>query len=199
MSVVVLGDSITRSYGVPEGQGWVELLAKRKPAIKWINAGENGNTSAEGLARFQRDVDPHLPAVVILEFGGNDPVNNPDRRVSPEEFKNYLEQMIDRIKARGGDCILAVFPALVDSLHATATDPYFISKGGLDKVIGEYRALTKGIAKKYHLRLVDFEELSRTWMRRFGQEKIISSDGIHWTPVTNRLAAREISKFLKTL
>ncbi len=76
--IVCLGDSITRGYGLPAGHAWPALLEaalheSREGAI-WsvVNAGVPGDTILQGLARMERDVLIHRPAVVFVAFGLND-------------------------------------------------------------------------------------------------------------------------------
>lgn len=74
-SVLVLGDSISAGYGVPTGEGWVDLLARELAAEggpRVINASISGETSEGGKLRLPELLAEHRPAVVIIELGGND-------------------------------------------------------------------------------------------------------------------------------
>ena len=110
--VVAFGDSITRGYAVPEGAGWVEIMSVRlqeKPGVPGIpvfNAGGNANTSAEGLRRIESDVLPHLPGLVLVEFGGNDVVHDNKRNVSVDDFEKNLVEIYQRVKSREGETVL---------------------------------------------------------------------------------------------
>lgn len=42
MQILFLGDSLTRGYDVPYGQGWVELLEKKLYPHTCYNAGVDG-------------------------------------------------------------------------------------------------------------------------------------------------------------
>src|SRR5207244_12721453 len=74
--VLVVGDSISAGYGLTNGTGWVDLLAKRIDAqhLAWrvVNASITGDTTAGGRARLPALLAQHKPAVVIVELGGND-------------------------------------------------------------------------------------------------------------------------------
>lgn len=88
------------------------LLAQGKPA-RVVNAGVGGNTSADGLARLQKDVLDLKPAVVVLQFGINDsavdvwktpPATAP--RVPVEQFRRNLTAMLDKLQAQGARAVL---------------------------------------------------------------------------------------------
>ncbi len=74
--ILVFGDSLSASYGIPVGRGWVSLLEQRvhqkKPGHKIINASISGETTSGGRYRIEQVLAKHRPAVVILELGVND-------------------------------------------------------------------------------------------------------------------------------
>ena len=72
-TVLVVGDSISASYGIQSEQGWVYLLRERLgDAAEVVNASISGDTTGGGLARLPRTLAEHQPDVVIIELGGND-------------------------------------------------------------------------------------------------------------------------------
>jgi acyl-CoA thioesterase-1 len=74
--ILVLGDSLGASYGVPVTQGWVTLLQQRLAQKgyphKVINASVSGDTTAGGRARLAPDLRTYDPKIVLIELGGND-------------------------------------------------------------------------------------------------------------------------------
>ncbi|SFN17102.1 acyl-CoA thioesterase-1 [Dokdonella immobilis] len=74
--VLVLGDSLSAGYGIEPESGWVNLLRERlgteDPARDVVNASISGETTAGGLARIEKLLDEHRPALVVLELGAND-------------------------------------------------------------------------------------------------------------------------------
>ena len=74
--LLVVGDSISAGYGLPQGQVWVDLLAKKVAAegykYRVVNASISGDTTAGGRARLPALLAQHKPAIVIIELGGND-------------------------------------------------------------------------------------------------------------------------------
>ena len=87
-SIVVLGDSISASYGIEIEQGWVHLLQQKfnqeKLAYTLINESISGDTSAGGLARINNALAQHKPKLVLLELGANDGL----RGLPPKEMKS---------------------------------------------------------------------------------------------------------------
>jgi len=75
-TIVVLGDSLSASYGVPVAQGWVALLQGRLKQegyeYRVVNASASGETTGGALVRLPRTLEVQKPAVVIVELGGND-------------------------------------------------------------------------------------------------------------------------------
>ncbi|MBU1692252.1 MAG: arylesterase [Gammaproteobacteria bacterium] len=74
--ILVLGDSLSASYGIPADSGWVSLLDQRihqkRPGYRVINASISGETTSGGRYRIEQVLAEHRPAVVILELGAND-------------------------------------------------------------------------------------------------------------------------------
>lgn len=75
-TVLVLGDSLSAAYGIPQHSGWVQLLAneldKQQPPYSVINASISGETTGGGLARLPALLEDHQPTIVIIELGAND-------------------------------------------------------------------------------------------------------------------------------
>jgi acyl-CoA thioesterase-1 len=75
-TLLVVGDSLSAEYGLPRGTGWVALLerriAERKLPWRVVNASISGETTSGGRARLPDLLSRHVPALVVLELGGND-------------------------------------------------------------------------------------------------------------------------------
>jgi len=75
-TIVVLGDSLSASYGIDHNDGWVALLAQRlkktNKTFQVINASISGETSAGGLQRINDIIKQHRPSILIIELGAND-------------------------------------------------------------------------------------------------------------------------------
>ncbi|MGZ8158529.1 MAG: arylesterase [Methylobacter sp.] len=105
-SIVVLGDSISAGYGIEVSQGWVALLQQKldeKQAGYTIdNESISGDTTAGGLARIDRALTSHKPAVVIIELGANDGL----RGLPPELIKRNLAGISRRAQQAGAKVLL---------------------------------------------------------------------------------------------
>jgi len=200
--IVGFGDSITRGYGVADGEGWVERLAgdlRGDPATATIavfNAGGNANTSAEGLARFERDILPHLPALVLIEFGGNDAVDD-ERHVSVDRFEENVREIHRRVTAGGGSIILVTFPPIINAWHGAGAKPYYLERGGLDREVERYRERTRILARQLKVPLFDLDRFLRDRIAADGAATVIDPDGVHLTPAANRLVAERVQAFLR--
>ncbi|MGW5386037.1 SGNH/GDSL hydrolase family protein [Nocardia sp. NPDC003963] len=94
--VVAAGASMTRGT---LGADWVGELRKREEfgGYRFVNAGVNGNTSADLLDRLDTDVlDCHPDAVIVL-IGTNDVRDD----VALDDYRDNLTAIVDRITAAG--------------------------------------------------------------------------------------------------
>jgi len=105
-SIVVLGDSISASYGLDAKKGWVALLQKKidqqKQSHKIFNESISGDTTAGGLARIDNVLALYKPELIILELGANDGL----RGLSPKKMKNNLAEIVNRSKKAGATVLL---------------------------------------------------------------------------------------------
>lgn len=100
-NIIAFGDSLVVGYGASSDNDFVSLLSRRiGRAI--INAGRNGDTTAIGLSRLEKDVLSRNPRVVILLLGGNDAI----RGAPVRETFSHLATMIDRIHQSDAAVIL---------------------------------------------------------------------------------------------
>lgn len=105
--ILVLGDSLSSGYGVPNAQTWVALLQHRLNKLGYpyrvVNASVSGDTTAGGLARFTSALQRHNPSIVILELGGNDGL----RALSLVALRSNLASMIEAARQRNAKIVLA--------------------------------------------------------------------------------------------
>jgi acyl-CoA thioesterase-1 len=104
--LLVVGDSLSASYGLYMDEGWVALLDARLVEIgrphRVVNASISGETSGGGLARLPRALERHQPALVIIQLGGNDGL----RGINVDTLRDNLAAMIEASQAAGSDVIL---------------------------------------------------------------------------------------------
>ena len=108
--VVMLGDSLTQGYGLPEADGLVPQLqawldAEGVPA-KLVNMGVSGDTTAGGLSRVAWSLTPETKAVVVA-LGGNDLL----RGLPPQDVRANLDAILAEITGRDMPVLLLGLPA----------------------------------------------------------------------------------------
>ncbi len=106
-SIVLLGDSLSASYGMSEDEGWVwllnEQLEQEKADYRIINASISGETTGGGLARLPGILDKNEVDYLLVELGGNDGL----RGFPPKLIKNNLLQIIQLAKQKNVQVILS--------------------------------------------------------------------------------------------
>ena len=106
--ILVLGDSLSAAYRIPEASGWVALLGERlktrdpQQARAVINASISGETTSGGLARLPALLAAHKPGVVLVELGANDGL----RGLSIEEIRANLERIVASCRDQGAKVVL---------------------------------------------------------------------------------------------
>jgi acyl-CoA thioesterase-1 len=96
--ILAFGDSLTAGLGVAPNQSFPAQLAARLKADGYDvivdNGGVSGDTTADGLARFDWTMGDH-PDVVLLELGANDML----RGLAPQRAEANLDAMLGKLKA----------------------------------------------------------------------------------------------------
>ena len=99
-NILVLGDSLTKGYGLDQTDGFVPQLSVWMSAnnnlVHIINGGVSGDTSAGGLARTEWSLEEDVD-VMVVALGGNDFL----RGINPEETLSNLDKILAIGKARG--------------------------------------------------------------------------------------------------
>lgn len=100
------GDSITAGYGVDPGRAFPDDLQADLDHggyhYRVVNSGIPGNTTKDGVDRL-KDVLALHPAVVIVEFGGNDGL----RGIPITDTRRNLNTIVRTLLAAGSKVILA--------------------------------------------------------------------------------------------
>ena len=104
--LLVLGDSLTAGYGLPDSAAFpVRLQARLKSKgrdVTVINAGVSGDTTAGGLARLGWAL-ADKPHYAIVELGANDAL----RGIDPKSTYQNLDRIITRLKQSGISILIA--------------------------------------------------------------------------------------------
>ena len=116
-TVIALGDSLTYGYGASTETAYPTVLAELS---KWrvINAGINGDTSADVLTRVN-EITEQNPDLVLLGVGGNDVL----QRIAPDTTRANIIATIDTLQSKNIDVVLIAEPHLSTSaLFGKASD-----------------------------------------------------------------------------
>jgi len=116
-TVVALGDSLTYGYGANPETAYPTVLAELS---KWnvVNAGINGDTSADVLNRVDRIIQQN-PDLVLLGVGGNDFL----QRVAPDTTRDNIVATIDALQSDNIEVVLIAEPYFSTSaLFGKASD-----------------------------------------------------------------------------
>jgi len=104
--IAVFGDSLTAGYGVAPGKSYPDDLQRLLDAAGYryqvANLGVSGDTTTDGVARLPSVLALH-PAIVILEFGGNDGL----RGLPVASARQNLAETIEALKKGGARILLA--------------------------------------------------------------------------------------------
>ena len=188
--VVMLGDSTTavrpgaidRVYASRLEQSLVDSGFP----VRVINAGVGGNSTTDGLDRFDKDVLTHHPDLVVIQFGINDsavdvwrnpPATSP--RVSIEAFEANLRLLIERAREAGARVVLMTTnpirwtPKLKELYGKMPYNPD--RPDGFDlPLLSRYNAAARRVANEAGVPLVD---VHAEFMR--GDVDALLLDGMH--------------------
>jgi acyl-CoA thioesterase-1 len=173
--IVTFGDSLTAGVaGRSYPDDLQDLLDEQHYAYRVDNQGVSGDTTTDGLARIENVMAVH-PALVLLEFGGNDGL----RGVPVESTRNNLEQIIEALQA-------AKIRVVV--LGITLPPNY-----GPDYV-KPFTEIFPALAKKYKLTLLPF-----LLIHVYQTPGMMQPDGIHPSGEGNRIVAKDVFELIKPL
>ena len=104
--LLVLGDSLAAGLGLAPQQAFPArlqaALTERGHAVRVINAGVSGDTTAGGLARLEW-VLAEKPQAAIVELGANDGL----RALDVQAMRSNLAAILDRLEDKGVKILLA--------------------------------------------------------------------------------------------
>ncbi|RLU03773.1 MAG: arylesterase [Ketobacter sp.] len=127
--LVVVGDSLSAGYGIPQGKEWVQLLQQAlnqsQYSVRLVNASISGDTTSGGLARLKPLLDRENPDWVLIELGGNDGL----RGMSLSAMESNLQSMVDMVKQQGAQPLLAgiKIPPNYGNKYRTRFEQIFVS------------------------------------------------------------------------
>ena len=181
---MALGDSLTAGWMEPKGYVDIleELLKAKYPRakIKIINCGIPGDTASGGLHRFNSQVLPHSPDLLIIQFGLNDAYMG----FSPTEFADKINRIIAESQQHTQTEII-----VISSTHMTPEfDP--------DQLMEKFYNTLKTSAQQYGC---TFVPLHKQWKDTIANGtnpfELVQPDGVHPTMKGYHLMAETIFDF----
>lgn len=177
--ILVFGDSLSASYGIPADRGWVSLLEQRihqkKPGYRVVNASISGETTSGGRYRIERVLAEHRPAVVILELGANDGL----RGLPLDAVASNLNAIITACRNRKARVLLIGMRLPPNYGNAYAT---------------KFQAIYPQAAQRHKIPLHPFllEEFA-------GNPELFQADGLHPTEAAQALIMERVWKLLQPM
>jgi acyl-CoA thioesterase-1 len=173
--LVTFGDSLTQGVSGKSYPAFLQdLLDENGYSYRVDNQGVSGDTTTDGLARIE-NVIAAKPALVVLEFGGNDGL----RGIPVEATRQNLAEMIERLQAAHIPLVLA----------GITLPPNY----GPDYV-KPFTAIFPSLAKKYNVRFLPF-----LLEHVYADAKLMQPDGIHPSEAGNRIVAKDVFELIKPL
>ena len=175
--VVFVGDSLTAGLGLDENQAFPALLGRQLQeegkAVRVVNAGVSGDTTAGGLSRIGWILGQH-PDLVVVGLGANDGL----RGQPVAEVESNLRQIIRRSQAAGARVLL------LGMRLPPNYGPY----------AEQFTALYPKLAKELNVPLVPFLLDKVGGIRSLNQ-----ADGIHPTAKGQEIVARNVRPYLEEM
>jgi acyl-CoA thioesterase-1 len=176
--IAAFGDSLSAGYGVAPGKSFPDDLQRLIDAAGFryrvVNLGVSGDTTTDGVERLPTVLAVH-PAIVILEFGGNDGL----RGLPVAAARKNFVQMIETLHR-----------AHIQILLAGMTLP----RNYGPEYIHSFEQIYVDLAKQYKLARIPFllEGVG-------GHPELTQPDGIHPTPEGALIVARTVMQYLQPL
>ncbi|MGI6737155.1 MAG: GDSL-type esterase/lipase family protein [Anaerovoracaceae bacterium] len=147
MKLICIGNSIVNGFPFSRTDSFPAGIA-RQTGWEVLNRGINGQSTAEILARFDRDVLAEKPQRMLLLTGANDFMFE---ICGPEAAMENIRKMLERARA-AGIIATAVTPLL--------TDPELAAERWMPELHIDYHGVNKQLRR--------LAELIRTYCRRSG-------------------------------
>ncbi len=135
--------------------------------INIVNSGISGDNAVNGDKRFERDITPYHPDLVVVAFGLNDACQGVEK---VQEYCQALKSIFNKIKALGAECIF-VFQNMMNtrvSCHLKEEEEIklaaFFAEIQTNGTMDCYYEAAKHLSKECG---VAFCDMYHTWKRMF--------------------------------
>ncbi|MFD0712569.1 SGNH/GDSL hydrolase family protein [Paenibacillus sp. GCM10027626] len=211
MKIAGFGDSITAGLFVAAEDAYLSRLAVQW-AAEAVNAGVPGNTSAQGLSRFERDVLDRRPDVCVVAFGMNDhtAVAANTAKVQLPAFERNLALICGKLLAvRIVPVLCTIHPILEgDGEHyyySRHPREWYVRPAGAQAWIDAYNEAVRRVAGSVGAALADVARCWERYVERGGEVADLlrtransgSDDGVHPTAEGHRLYATCIGEAMR--
>jgi len=182
--VAFLGASIT-DFGWANPKGYIRLtvncLAANGVVVVPIPAGVGGNTSADMLARLDRDVISKKPDWMTVDAGGNDVWHG---SVPFDQYMVNMTAIVDKAQAAGIHVIIQTCTPITEDLN----DDFNVK-------MAYYNQFLVYLAAQKHCVLADLNGDEIAIIKtKTGTDNILTLDGVHMNDRGNQVMAAGLLK-----
>ena len=165
ITIVICGDSTVANYNTNTAtrRGWGQMIgAGFAPQVRVVNEAKNGRSTKtfikEGLLKKSVEVKADY---ALIQFGHNDShaKGRPEATDAGTDFKEYLRQFVDELRAAGTQ------PILVTPMHRRHFNP----DGNPTEELLPYTNAMKEVAAEKNVPLVDLHASSGALLKRLGE------------------------------
>jgi acyl-CoA thioesterase-1 len=177
-AIAAFGDSISAGFGVEPGKSYPDDLQRLIDAAGFpyrvVNLGVSGDTTTDGVERLPTVLAIH-PAVVILEFGGNDGL----RGLPVASARKNLATILEALQKSHAQILLAGMT---------------LPRNYGPEYIKSFELMYADLSRQYEIVLIPFvlEGVG-------GHPDLTQPDGIHPTAEGARLVALNVMRYLQPL
>lgn len=179
--ILFFGNSLTAGYGLEPSEAFSAVIERKLDSLgltyQVVNAGLSGETTASGNTRLDWVLERQPVDVFVLELGANDGL----RGISPEETRNNLNAMIDKVQK--------TYPEAQIILSGMMVPPNMGSEYS-----EEFQKIFPEVAKDQNIALIPFllEDVA-------GEPELNLPDGIHPTAEGHQIVAKNVWEVLYPL
>ena len=176
--IAAFGDSLSAGFGLDPGQSYPDDLQRLVDAAGYsyrvVNLGVSGDTTTDGVERLPSVLAIH-PAIVVLEFGGNDGL----RGQPVASAKQNMAGMIEALRKNGAQVVVAGMT---------------LPRNYGQEYIHSFEQMYVELANEYHLVRIPFL-LDGVG----GVASLTQPDGLHPTAKGAQIVAGTVMRYLKPL